>query len=204
MCYVLTFHFFLFCLKWVNNLRLIWLNFQARKALRALKGVVRIQAIARGRAVRRRVKRIYPTTQLVHTKRVPSVIDQSPRKSNETSDRSKVVQLFLLQLLVGNTLSLFLYYQWGLGSVYNRFQVRISHPNFCNFHCCWGSFALKKKLILIFAKNSFYHFDSLSARARGNGVAACSRRRRSNQYTCISKRPALEEREWSNILSLIG
>ncbi|KNA23626.1 hypothetical protein SOVF_021900 [Spinacia oleracea] len=62
----------------------------ARKALRALKGVVRIQAIARGRAVRRRVKCIYPTTQLVHTKRVPSVIDQSPRKSNETSDRSKL------------------------------------------------------------------------------------------------------------------
>lgn len=68
----------------------------ARKALRALKGVVRIQAIARGRAVRRRVstklqhlKCMHPT-QVVHTRRVPSTIDQSLRTKNEKEERSKL------------------------------------------------------------------------------------------------------------------
>ncbi|KMT15093.1 hypothetical protein BVRB_3g062140 [Beta vulgaris subsp. vulgaris] len=68
----------------------------ARKALRALKGVVRIQAIARGRAVRRRMsteleqfKCINPT-QEVHTRRVSSVNDQSPSKRSQISERSKL------------------------------------------------------------------------------------------------------------------
>ncbi|KAL2923470.1 Protein IQ-DOMAIN 14 [Bienertia sinuspersici] len=73
-------------------------GYLARKALRALKGVVRIQAIARGRAVRRRVraelkkerKCMHPFKEVIHTRRVPSIFHEAPRTKNTVTERSKL------------------------------------------------------------------------------------------------------------------
>lgn len=59
----------------------------ARKALRALKGVVRIQAIARGRAVRRRVS---TTLKRIDTSHGVGETNHSPRTNNELGERSKL------------------------------------------------------------------------------------------------------------------
>ncbi|XP_074306729.1 protein IQ-DOMAIN 12-like [Silene latifolia] len=71
----------------------------ARKALRALKGVVRIQALARGRAVRRQVSKVLKHTQsrLIHSHNVDRKHHsascekcEAPRMSNEVVERLKL------------------------------------------------------------------------------------------------------------------
>lgn len=45
---------FVICINWMENLRPVFQNLQARKALRALKGLVKLQALVRGYLVRKR------------------------------------------------------------------------------------------------------------------------------------------------------
>ncbi|KAL9247882.1 hypothetical protein vseg_021262 [Gypsophila vaccaria] len=64
----------------------------ARKALRALKGVVRIQALARGRAVRRQVSKEVKHSPSIHGSREIEQDNQSSRISYEVVEGSKLVE----------------------------------------------------------------------------------------------------------------
>lgn len=96
---------------------------QARKALSALKGLVKLQAVIRGELVRRSVIKKLPSTTLLaefrpqaHQKRVPSLLEylnqtesrhSLSRKGGIKSEEMRVSCLYLLMINVDVDLSCF-------------------------------------------------------------------------------------------------